>query len=291
MHLKNLLGSKKFAILAEIEPPKGVNVSAMVNNALQVKGKVDAFVVPEMSNAVMRMSSLGGAVVLQKKALEAVIQLNCRDRNRIALQADLLAAYACGIQTVMAVTGEDPAAGDHPQARAVYDLDVLELLGAIRTLQGGRDMAGIELDDRPEFLVGTTVNAGAKDKDLDVELEAMDRKIEAGAQFFVIPPVFDPTAIESFLKRIDLGKTHIIATVMLLKSVGMARYIQRHLSHIHIPDLLVQRLQKSPDKVRECIRMAAEVADALKQQGFSGVLFATLGWEKKLPEVLSSMGR
>jgi methylenetetrahydrofolate reductase (NADPH) len=268
-----------------------VNVSAMVNNALQVKGKVDAFVVPEMSNAVMRMSSLGGAVVLQKKALEAVIQLNCRDRNRIALQADLLAAYACGIQTVMAVTGEDPAAGDHPQARAVYDLDVLELLGAIRTLQGGRDMAGIELDDRPEFLVGTTVNAGAKDKDLDVELEAMDRKIEAGAQFFVIPPVFDPTAIESFLKRIDLGKTHIIATVMLLKSVGMARYIQRHLSHIHIPDLLVQRLQKSPDKVRECIRMAAEVADALKQQGFSGVLFATLGWEKKLPEVLSSMGR
>ena len=117
MQLKRKFDAGEFAVLAEMEPPKGVDVSTMVTHAMRVKGEVDAFVVPEMSNAVMRMSSLGGAIILQSKRMETVIQLNCRDRNRIALQADLLAAFGCGITNVMAVTGEDPSFGDHFQAR------------------------------------------------------------------------------------------------------------------------------------------------------------------------------
>jgi 5,10-methylenetetrahydrofolate reductase len=149
MHLKNKFDAGEFAILAEMEPPKGVDVSGMVANAQRVKGEVDAFLVPEMSNAVMRMSSLGGAMILQAKGMDTVIQLNCRDRNRIALQADLLAAFGCGITNVMAVKGEDTSFGDHHQARSVYDIDLPELLQVITSLQQGKDMAGIDLKQAP----------------------------------------------------------------------------------------------------------------------------------------------
>ena len=146
MQLKRKFESGEFAILAEMEPPKGVDISRMVANARRIKDDVDAFVVPEMSNAVMRMSSLGAAMILQKQGMEAVIQVCCRDRNRLALQADLLAAFGCGIPNVMAVTGEDPSYGDHHQARPVNDIDIFELLQSIRELQNGKDMARIPLD-------------------------------------------------------------------------------------------------------------------------------------------------
>jgi len=286
MRLKRKFNAGEFAVLAEMEPPKGVDVSTMVAHAKRVKGEVDAFVVPEMSNAVMRMSSLGGAVILQGKGLETIIQLNCRDRNRIALQADLLSAFGCGITNVMAVTGEDPSYGDHFQARSVYDINLLELLGAIKKLQEGKDMAGIELSGAPEFLVGSTVNAGAKGKSTELVIEEMNIEIEAGVQFFISPPLFDLSAIEPFTKRVDIKKTNIIPTVLLLKSLGMARYIMRNVEDVYVPDSLVDRIQKSPDKVRECTLIASEMVSLLKKQGFSGVHIATLGWEHKLPEIL-----
>ncbi|TES89720.1 MAG: methylenetetrahydrofolate reductase [Desulfobacteraceae bacterium] len=286
MQLKRKFDAGEFAILAEIEPPKGVEISTMVTNAMRVKGKIDAFLVPEMSNAVMRMSSLGGAMILKGKGVETVIQFNCRDRNRIALQADLLAAYGCGITNVMAVTGEDPSFGDHHQARSVYDINLLELLQAITGLQNGKDMAGIELSGSPEFLVGSTVYAGAPGKSPELEFEGMNKKIEAGAQFFITPPLFDLSAIQPFLKRVDLNQTKIIPTVLLLKSLGMVRYMARNVDHVFIPDSLIQRIQKAPEKVRECVRIASEMVTTLKQEGFGGVLLATIGWEHKLPEIL-----
>ena len=286
MQLKRKFDTGEFAVLAEMEPPKGVDVSTMVTHAMRVKGEVDAFVVPEMSNAVMRMSSLGGAVILQSKGMETVMQLNCRDRNRIALQADLLAAYGCGITNVMAVTGEDPSFGDHFQARSVYDIDLLELLGVIGGLQEGKDMAGIELLGAPEFIVGSTVNAGAKGKSPELVIEEMNKEIDSGVQFFISPPLFDLSAIEPFMKRVDTKKTKIIPTVLLLKSLGMARYIMRNVDHVYVPDSLVDRIQKSPDKVRECTLIASEIVSSLKDEGFNGVHIATLGWEHKLPEIL-----
>jgi len=270
----------------ELEPPKGVDTTQMVANARRVKGHVDAFVVPEMSNAVMRMSSLGAAMILQKQGLEAVVQVCCRDRNRIALQADLLAAYGCGIRNVMAVTGQDPSYGDHHKARPVYDIDIFELLQAVQSLQKGRDMAGIELAGAPEFLVGSTVNAGAIAKSPELEMDEMNQKIEAGAEFFITPPLFDIAAITPFLKRVDRQKTIIIPTVLLLKSLGMARYMARNMQDVYIPEALIERIRKSPDKVRECIRIAGELVTTLKREGFNGVLLAALGWEDKLPEIL-----
>ena len=226
-------------------------------------------------------------MILQGKGMETVMQINCRDRNRIALQADLLSAYGCGITSVMAVTGQDPSFGDHHQARSVYDIDLLELLKVIGNLQQGRDMAGVELIGAPAFLVGTTANAGAKGKSPEIEWEDMNQKLEAGAEFFITPPLFDLDAIDPFLKKIDLQKSKIIPTVLLLKSIGMARYIARNMEHIHIPEALIQRIQKAPDKARECLVIASELISQLKVKGFGGVMIATLGWEHKLPEILA----
>jgi 5,10-methylenetetrahydrofolate reductase len=289
MSLKEKLDQGRFAVLAELEPPKGTDVAAMVGHAKRVKGQVDAFVVPEMSNAVMRMSSLGGAFILKQQGMEAVIQANCRDRNRIALQADLLAAWASGITTVMAVTGEDPSFGDHHQARPVYDIDLLGLLGAIAGLANGRDMAGIELTGAAPFLVGSTVMAGAPGRSAEIELEQMAQKMDAGASFFITPPVFDPAVLSAFCKRVNRQKAKIIPTVMLLKSVGMARYIARNLPHIYLPETVVDRLQKASDKAREGVVIAAETIRRLQDDGLDGVVVATVGWENKLAEILDGI--
>ncbi|MFP3868911.1 MAG: methylenetetrahydrofolate reductase [Desulfobacteraceae bacterium] len=288
MHLREKLEFKKFIILAEMEPPKGSDVSSMVANAANLKGRVDALVVPEMSNAVMKMSSLGGSLLLQSKGFETVMQICVRDRNRLALQADLLAAQALGIPNVMAVSGEDISYGDHPRARAVNDLDLLELLAGLQTLQSGRDLAGIELKGTPQFLVGSTVNVGKSGGALDLELAELDKKMAAGAQFFITTPIFDLQVLDQFMKRLGQRPANIIPTVMLLKSVGMARYIDRHLDQVHIPANLIDRIQRAPERVRECIQIAAELIAALKSEGYSGVLLSTLGWEDKLPAILSA---
>jgi len=289
MKLKRKFETGEFAVLAEMEPPKGVDVSTMVANAKRVKDKVDEFVVPEMSNAVMRMSSLGGAMVLRKQGLPAIFQVCCRDRNRLALQGDLLAASALGMSSVVAVKGEDPSFGDHHQARSVYDIDLIELLNAIRDLRGGRDMAGIELAGAPDFMVGSTIDAGDKGKSPDLEVEEMMKRFEAGARFFITPPLFDTAAIEPFLKRIKQPEIVIIPTVLLLKSLGMARYISRNMPHIFIPDAVIERLQRSPDKVRECLQIASEMVATLKREGFRGVFLSTIGWEHRLPEIIEGI--
>lgn len=288
MRLQEKLAAGEFVALAEMEPPKGTDVSAMVAWALGVKGRVDACLVPEMSSAVMRMSSLGGAMVLASRGLETVIQVCCRDRNRLALQGDLLAAHALGIVNVMAVAGEDITHGDHPKAKTVNDLDLLELLRAIQALQAGKDHSGIELKGAAAFFVGATVNIGAPD--LEAELRELDQKLAAGARFFITPPVFDPMVLERFSRRLGDRPAYLIPTVLLLKSVGMARYLQRHMPHIMLPEQLVDRIQRAPDRVRECVQIAGEGVAACKERGAHGVLLATIGWEDKLPAILAAAG-
>lgn len=289
MHLKRKFDTGEFAILAELEPPKGVDVSSMVAGAAKVKHKVDAFIVPEMSSAVMRMSALGGAMVLQKNGMTTVMQVCCRDRNRLALQADLLSAYACGVFNVMAVTGEDPSFGDHHQAKPVYDIDLNGLLKAIQSLQNGRDMAGIDLSGTPSFLVGSTVNSGLEGDQLEKEMDEVHRKIDAGVRFMVTSPVFDLSAIEPFLEKVSKTPARIIPTILLLKSVGMARYIQQNMKHIRLPQELVTRLQKASDKPGECVRIAGEMVLKIKEEGFSGVNISPMGWEHKISDVLEGI--
>jgi methylenetetrahydrofolate reductase (NADPH) len=285
MHLKNKFDVGKFIIIAEMQPPKGVNVSAMVNSANRVKKTVDAFLVPEMGNAVMRMSALGGAMMLQSKGMEAIVQVNTRDRNRIALQADLLAAYACGIINVMGVSGEDPSLGDHHQAKAVNDIDLMTLFHAVAKLQDGKDLAGNELSGAPSFLVGANLNARATGDELEKELARMAEKQAAGVEFFIAPPVFDVGAMTAFMDKVDLKKIRVIPTVMLLKSVGMARYLDRHLN-LTISQDLIKRMMRAPDKPVESLTIAAEIISAVKEAGFSGVMISAMGWEDKLQKLM-----
>jgi methylenetetrahydrofolate reductase (NADPH) len=286
MHLKTKIEAGEFVVLAEMEPPKGADISSMIKNARRVKEQVDAFLIPEMSNAVMRMSSLGGAIALQQSGMETVMQICCRDRNRLALQADLLAASACGISNVMAVSGQDPRFGDHHQAKAVYDITLMELLESLKKLQDGKDMAGIDLRGSPRFLVGSTVQAEAKGETLETEIELLNQKSSSGARFFITPPVFDLSAFGPFINRIDRSRIAVIPTVLLLKSAGMARYMSRNVEHVVIPESVITRIQNAPDKVRECIQIAAEMIAALRSEGFNGVSVSTIGWEDKLPDIL-----
>lgn len=289
MHLKSKIEAGNFVVLAEMEPPKGSDISLMLKHARRVKDQVDAFLIPEMSNAVMRMSALGGAISLQQAGMETIMQICCRDRNRLAIQADLLAASACGISSVMAVTGEDPKFGDHHQTKAVYDITLIELLGALQKFQGGKDMAGIDLNSSPKFIVGSTVKAETKGESLENEIAVLKQKSDLGVSFFITPPLFDLSAFGPFLNRIDRKKTAVIPTVLLLKSAGMARYMARNVEHVYIPDSLIARIQKAPDKVRECIMIAAEMIALLKSEGFSGVMVSTIGWEDKLPDILERL--
>jgi methylenetetrahydrofolate reductase (NADPH) len=289
MVLAQKFDSGKFVILAEMEPPKGVDASAMVSQAKRVKDRVDAFLVPEMNHAVMRMSALGAAILLQREGMETIMQICCRDRNRLALQGDLLAAGACGVLNIAVVDGEDPSYGDHHQARSVNDISILELLNAIQGLKNGRDMAGVEITGTPTFLSGSTTYAGARGRSNELEVEEMERRSAAGARFFITPPLFDPELIKPFLQRIDPRRTILIPTVLLLKSLGMARYMERNMTHIFLPPAIIDRIQRAPDKVRECVRIAVETVSALKSAGFRAVMLSTLGWEHKLADIVEAL--
>lgn len=288
MGLKEKIDSRKFVVLGEFEPPKGADFSRLLGNANRVKGRVDALVVPEMANAVMKASSLGGCAFLNAHGIETVLQACCRDRNRLALQADILAASALGISTIMVVPGEDIRYGDHPQAREVYDVDVMQLLDIIGAFQTGKDMAGITLEGASNFLMGCTINAGSMGGALDIVIENLEKMVEKGVGFAVTTPVFDLHTFQQFIKRVDTNKVAVIPTVLLLKSAGMARYIDRNLKHISIPSETIREIQKAPDKLKQCIQTAADLITGLKEMGMPGVMISTVGWEDKLPQVLDA---
>jgi 5,10-methylenetetrahydrofolate reductase len=286
MPLEKKIQSGKFVVLGEFQPPKGADFTPLLRNADILRGRLDAVLVPEMSNAVLKASSLGGCAFLQKEGLECVLQVCCRDRNRLALQADILAAGALGIRNVMAVEGTDIRFGDHPHARVVNDLEIMELIEAVQKLQNGKDMAGIELRGAPQFCLGSTIDSGATGGVLEIELEKLNRMIDSGVEFVITNPIFDLHRFELFLKRIDTAKIAVIPTVLLLKSAGMARYIDRNVKGISIPPEMIRSIQKSPDRVKECIKIASDLILRLKEMDTAGVMIATAGWEEKIGDIL-----
>lgn len=286
MPLQERLKSGKFVILGEFEPPKGSDFSTLLKNATLCRGRMEALVVPEMANAVLKASSLGGCAFFEREGFETVLQVCCRDRNRLALQADILAAAALGIRNIMVVPGEDIRFGDHPQARVVNDLDLMGVIETLKKLGAGRDLAGIELKGSPGFCIGSTIDAGAPGGLLTIELDNLKRKTDLGVEYVITNPVFDLRRFEQFVKRIEPRNIAVIPTVLLLKSAGMARYIDRNIKGVSIPPELIRDIQKAPDKVRECVRIAGQIVHRVKEMGMRGVLISTIGWEDKLPLIL-----
>jgi methylenetetrahydrofolate reductase (NADPH) len=286
MSLQQKIRSGKFAVLGEFEPPKGSDFSSLSESAMPVRGRVDAVIVPEMANAVLKASSLGACAYFQNNGIETVFQVCCRDRNRLALQADILSAAALGIPNIMAVEGEEIKFGDHPQARTVNDLDLTGLLQIIGKLQGGKDMAGIELRGVPGFCVGSSIDTGVSGGLLDIELENLKKRVDLGVEYVITNPIFDIRRFQQFIKRVDTDRVRIVPRVLLLKSAGMARYIDKNVKGVSIPADMIRDIQKAPDKVRECIRIAGDLITRLKEMGMPGVLISTLGWEKHLSQIL-----
>jgi 5,10-methylenetetrahydrofolate reductase len=288
MPLQEKIRSGKFVVMGEFEPPKGTDFSSLLESAIQSRGRVDAIVIPEMANAVLKASSLGTCAFFQKAGIETVFQVCCRDRNRLALQADILAAGALGIFNIVAVAGEEIKFGDHPQARTVNDLDLSELLNTINKLQSGKDLAGIELRGAPRFCVGSTIDTSVSGGLMDIELENLKKKISSGVEYVITNPIFDLRRFQQFIKRIDTARIKLIPTVLLLKSAGMARYIDRNVKGMSIPSEMIRDIQKAPDKAKECIRIAGDLIARLKDMGMAGVLISTIGWEKYLPMVMDA---
>jgi methylenetetrahydrofolate reductase (NADPH) len=288
MRLKEKIASGKFVVLGEFEPPKDADFSELLKNANNTRGRLDAVIVPEMANAVLKASSLGGCAFLQKEGIETVFQVCCRDRNRLALQADILSAGALGVRNIMAVTGADITYGDHPHGRIVNDLNLTELLNAIAVLQSGKDLAGVELRHSPRFCVGSTVDSGATGGLLEIEIENIKSMMDFGVEYLITNPVFDIRRLQQFIKRLGMDNVAVIPTVLLLKSAGMARYIDRNIKGISIPSEMIRRIQKAPDKTEECISVAAESIRQIKEMGMAGVLISTVGWEDKLSRVLDA---
>ncbi len=289
MNLKKKLSTSEFVVLAEMNTPKGVDISELVTNARRLKDRVDAVVIPDMDNGVMRMSALAGGGLLRREGLEAIVHVYGRDKNRMALQGDILAAYVMGIPHFLAVPAEAMANGDHQEAVTVDDLGEIEILKMIRSLCEGVDMSGFELKGAPEATAGCAMAPVPDDGQLAKEVENVGRKVDAGARYIVTPPVFDLAAYSRIVDALKPLGVPVVATVFLLKNVGMARYMSIHDPGARISEEMIRRIRKAPDREAECIRMAGEAGAALKNM-VQGVKITTLGWEHRVPDILSAAG-
>ena len=269
--------------------PKGVNISRLVTDAGRIKERVDAVIVPDMDNGIMRMSALAGGVLMGRQGIEPVLHVYCRDKNRMALQGDLLAAHVLGVHNLLVVRGQDMDQGDHRDAMSVDDLDEQELMGAISSLEKGKDLAGFELDGIPSFFTGWAVSPFDSQEAMEAELETAAAMKAAGCRFIVAPPVFNLEMYAEFLSGAKAVGLPVIVTVFLLKSVAIARYIANSEPGAHITEDLIRRIRKSPDRENEGTKIAGETIAALKKSA-DGVLIQTLGWEHKIPAILDAAG-
>ncbi len=289
MSFKERLASGKFVVVVELQPPKGNHLADLFGQVDRLNGRADAIYIPDLQNAIMRLGSLSVCTLLKARGKETIFTLSCSDRNRLALQSDLLGASALGLDNVLVLQGDPPSMGDHYEAKPVFDLDVLGLLGAVKRLQEGYDLAGNELQGKPQFCVGSQIRLGATSQDMDLEVVEMEKKIGFGVDFFVASPVYDAGLFEIFIKKAAPLKVPIIAAVTLLKSVGMARYVNKHVEGAFIPETDIDKLMKAPDKREASVEIASATIHRLKPV-CQGVQIIPIGWEQLIPTVLERAG-
>ena len=287
MGLKEAIKSKKFIVTSETAPPKGTDTSKMLANAKPLIGKVDAINVTDLQSAVMRLGSLTGCYLLKQIGIDPIFQITCRDRNRLSLSSELLSASALGIKNALVLTGDHPLNGDHPEAKPVFDLDAVQLLGVAKGLMSGKDMSGNKLDGVPDFCLGAVVNPCADP--LEPELIKMKKKIDSGAQFFQTQAVFDVKRFNLFMKKVSRYNVPIIAGIILLKSAKMAAYMNDNVAGIYVPDYLIKQINNASDKHAESIQITCSLIDRLKEL-CNGVHIMPIGWESLVPEIIDRSG-
>ncbi len=289
MKLSELFKKGKFVITSEIGPPKGTNVEPLLKEAEELKGKVDAINVTDIQSSVMRLGSMAVCKLLKDRGIEPVFQLTCRDRNRLALQSDLLSAYVLGIENVLCLTGDHTVLGDHPQSKPVFDLDSVNLLRAAKTLCEGKDMVGNNLDGSPDFCLGAVANPGADP--LEPQIIKMEAKVEAGAEFFQTQTVYDVKQFEKFIRATEYLKVPIMVGIVMLKSAGMARFMNANVAGVYVPDKLIKIMAKASkeERPKKSIEITASLIKEMKGM-CQGVHIMPLGWDKYVPDVLEKAG-
>lgn len=287
MSIVDMVKKGKFVATAEVGPPKGIEIQEMLETAEMLRGKVDAINATDQQSSAMRLGSLATCCILKQKGLEPVLQITCRDRNRIALQSDLLSASVLGIENVLCLTGDHVSLGDHPQAKPVFDLDSVSLLQAAKELEQGKDLAGKELEGSPKFCLGAVVSPASEP--VEPQIIKMEKKVKAGAQFFQTQAVYEPKKFEEFMKAIAYLEVPVTVGIVLLKSAGMARFMNKNVAGVHVPDDLIEEMDEAEDRAKKSIEIAARLIKEMKSM-CQGVHIMAIGWERKVPEVLDAAG-
>ncbi len=287
MRLREAFESGKFVLTAEVGPPKGTDVREMLEAAEALKGRVHGVNVTDNQSAVMRMSPVVACHMLKEKGLEPILQLTCRDRNRLALQSELLGAAALGIDNVLSLTGDHVSLGDHREAKGVFDIESVQLLQAIGLLNEGKDLAGNDLEGATDFYAGAVVTPEADP--LEPQLMKFKKKVAAGAKFFQTQAVYDLDKFASFMERARAYPVKILAGILLLKSAGMARYLNKNVAGVFVPEPLIEELKGAADQSAKGIEIAARQIKELVGV-CDGVHIMAIGAEEKVPEILDKAG-
>ena len=285
--LREALSSGTFAVTSEVGPPKGADVTEMLESAEMLRGRVVAVNVTDNQAAVMRLCTLAACALLKQAGFAPVLQVTCRDRNRIAIQSDLLGAAALGITDVLALTGDHVVAGDHPQAKPVFDLESVQLLDVIATLNGGKDLAGNDLHGTPEYFAGAVVTPDADP--IRPQLAKFEKKVRAGARFFQTQAVYDPESFKRFMEYARRFDVKVLAGVLLLKSAGMARYMNRGIPGVTVPQALIEELEGTDKPAERGVEIAARFIRAVRDD-CDGVHVMAVGAEHRVPAVLDAAG-
>ncbi len=289
--LKETLENKSFVITGEIGPPKGTDLKKMYEHIELLREKVDALNVTDHQSSVMRFPSIGGCLAIRERGGEAVLQLTCRDRNRIALQAELLLAYSQGVKNVLCLTGDAVPVGDHGEAKGIFDLDSVQLLHGVRQLEKGWDFGGNELAGSVEFCAGATVTPEAEP--LEPQLIKFEKKIDAGAEFFQTQAIYDLERFAGFMEYARQFPVKILAGIVLLSSARMARFMNENVPGIFVPQALIDEMAAAPkgEALKKGIEIAGRTIALLKKESLcDGVHIMAINREEVVPDILAAAG-
>ena len=291
MRITELFDNGQFVVTAEVGPPKGIHLEHLVEEATMYLKDLDAVNITDNQSSVMRTSTLATCVALKNAGLNPIYQATCRDRNRIALQSDLLGAAAMGIDNILCLTGDHTKMGDHPGAKPVFDLDSVSLLHTASQLEKGYDLSGNQLvGEPPKFAKGAVVSPISDS--IDAQLAKMERKVMAGADYFQTQAVFEP---EKFIKFMEAAKQFgkpVQLGVIIPKNVGMCKFMNNNVAGIHVPDEMLEELRADKEKTKAGItgvEIAARIIKECKPY-CQGVHIMALGWESKVPALLELAG-
>ncbi|GBD95857.1 MAG TPA: 5,10-methylenetetrahydrofolate reductase [Nitrospirae bacterium] len=291
MNFKEALNSGKFAVTAEVGPPKGTDIKEMLHDAEALKGKLDAVNVTDNQSAVMRINSLSICKILLDMGHEPILQMTCRDRNRIGLQSDLLGASVLGIRNVLCMTGDHPNAGDHKEAKSVYDIESVQLLRVVDSLNNGKDMMGNDMKGATDFFQGAVVTPEADP--VEPQLMKFEKKVAAGANFFQTQAIYDIGKFKEFMTYAKKFPVKILAGLVLLKSAGMANYMNKFVPGIKVPGDLIDELKAAGkgNALDTGINIAARHIRQLKEEEIcDGVHIMAIGAEDKVPLIMERAG-